>query len=263
VKIIFVAVLCFASIVAVQGCSWAKDHEPRPASAGASEFSRVLVPIPEYGPGFTSSGEYIQISGPGNLQRVNDALRNVVLDDMGRVRSAAPLEPLGKDEFPGEYGIYGAQADAAVNASIVSVLIPASLGYPGGGSVGGYWLSATLRVPSAESVDIADLFNDPASAFTHLGQLILSEMRADPCLSSDMDLLPPSVEWDTAEPYRNYALSADGLILGFDKYSLGAGACGKKRIVINWQRIESLLSAEGLTFEREMRRARPSQSSAR
>ncbi|MEU7971010.1 RsiV family protein [Micromonospora sp. NPDC049089] len=204
-----------------------------------------MVPLPPYGDGFSSGGEYVQVAGLADGRRVNDALRQLVLEDMALAQQSAPPKALRPDEYPGEYVIRGAAADLAATSSFVSVMIPASFGLPNGNPQA-YWLALTVRVPSGEPVRFTDLLADPTAAFTTLAQVVKRRLRADPCVGEDFDRLPPHAEWDTAEPYRDFALIDGALVLGYGKYQVGAGACGSVRVVIPWSEVSQLMTKETL-----------------
>lgn len=224
--------------------------------------TRDLVSLPPYGEGFKSGGDYIQVSGMPGLDQVNDALRRLVLDDLAKAQRLGSPKPLQPDEYPGEYLIGGARADFAASASVVSVMIPASFGLPGGNPEG-YWLALTVRVPSGEPVEIADLLKDPATAFAVLEQATKQRLRTEPCIGADFDQWPPHVEWDTAEPYSRFALAPAGMVLGFGKYQVGPGACGSVRVVLPWSELNRVLTEEALSWIASLSQPTSSQSATR
>lgn len=191
-----------------------------------------------------------------------EALRRLVLDDLASAQRSAPPKSLQPDEYPGEYMIGGASADFAASGSVVSVMIPASFGLPSGNPEA-YWLALTVRVPSGEPIEIADLFEDPSAAFAVLKGFVEKRLRTDPCIGNDFDRLPPRVEWDTAEPYSNFALASAGLVLGFGKYQVGAGACGSVRVSLPWSELNQVLTAEALSWVASLLQPTPSQPGTR
>jgi hypothetical protein len=238
------------------------DGASSPPRTALLRPKRELVALPPYGDGFKSAGEYIQVSGMPGLDRVNEALRRLVLDDLAKSRRVAPPRALQSGEYPGEYMIGGAEADFTAGSAVVSVMIPASFGLPGGNPES-YWLSLTQLVPSAEPVSITDLLKDPAGAFAVLERATKKQLRTVPCIGADFDDWPPHVEWDTAEPYSRFSLSPAGLVLGFGKYQVGAGACGSVRIVVPWSELNSLLTEEALGWLASLPQSAPSHSVTR
>ncbi|GAB4054929.1 RsiV family protein [Catellatospora paridis] len=218
------------------------------ASGPPQSLERNLVAIPEYGAGYDSGGSYLQFSGPAELVDVNAALRDLVLDDLRRHQRDFP-PPKTVPEYPGSYQVGGARADVVANTDLVSVLIPVSHGLPGGNPHSGF-LARTVLVPSAERVMIEDLLEDPAAAFAALERLAKERLRADVCVGTIGEAVDG--DWDTAEKYGRFALTPEGLVIGFEKYEVAQGACGGVRIVIAWDGLQSMLTARAREWIREL-----------
>jgi hypothetical protein len=229
---------------------------PRPE---AIHPRRDLIPLPQGGGKLKVTGDYIQVTGMPGSDRVNEMLHRLVLDSLAGAQRTASSTSSAPGSDPGEYAVRGVEADFLATDSVVSVLIPVSFQLPGGGTPLDGWLALTVRAPLGEPVAVTDLFTDPAAALNALGREVIKELRADSCVGEVFDSFQPHVDWDTAEPYSRFSLTAAGLALGFDKYQVGPGACGPVRVVVPWTELSRLMTREALGWVASPPKTTPSQ----
>ncbi|WP_194904123.1 alpha/beta fold hydrolase [Catenulispora rubra] len=232
------------------------------ALAGSGPTVRTLdqhlLPDPEYGPGYTTSGTYLQVSGADGLDAVNAALRRLITDDQQRMRDNY-LQIYGSATQPGSYpGIYSSdpsKGEVSATTAVVSVLIPSTGIFPGGND-GDHWVSATMLVPSAKPVTFDSLFADPARARETISEAVLAhfldpgqcvaQQLADPSAPARLGLAP------TPDNYKHFAITPAGLTVGFDQGEIGMEACDRQSFTIGWPQLRSLLSPTGRTLVAEL-----------
>lgn len=175
----------------------------------------VEAPTPRFAvPHYETTGTFAQVEGTRDLERVNAALRRIVIDDQ------RAYEPSAREDAPTTpselHGYYRTRVDrrlVSASSAVVSVLMPATHLYPGGNH-GSVLVSGTVRVPSGRRVRLTELFADPARALPVLArEFDRAFRRQDPsgavCLNEGPWLHP------TAHNYRHFALLEGGLALGF------------------------------------------------
>lgn len=214
-----------------------------------------LLPDPDYGPGYTTSGSYLQVSGADGLDAVNAALRRLIADDQQRLRDAYTQiygsSPPQAGVGPGVYASDPAHGRISASTAVVSVLIPTTGIFPGGND-GDSWVSATLQVPSAKPVTLSSLFTDPArglqalsdAAGTHFqtGDSCIADQLTDPTSPYWQDLAP------TADNYKHFAITPSGITIGFEQGQIGIEACDRQSFTVGWPQVQNLLSPAGKTI---------------
>jgi hypothetical protein len=236
-----------AFAILVASCS--PSASPQSASPTASHtvaatLKVTLVPLSSTDPSITVKANYIVVSGEPNLDAVNGALKQMVVDDIAHEKTGMPSRPdLGTPAVTITADLKLIEA----NPAFVSALVPAEAGYPDGG-VGEYWLATTVTVPAGAPVKIDALFADPAKAPDTLTQLVKAQARqgTNTCAASAVD--DPSElsdPWTHLDTYSAFAVLPTGLAIGIAKYQLLEGACGSWSVVIPWTQLDSYLSTEG------------------
>jgi len=210
------------------------------------------LPDPAYGPDYTTTGTYPQVSGVPNLASVNTALRDLILNDQQQAKANfANYGPPQPSADPGVYASDPARGVISASSTIVSALIPTTTIFPGGND-GDHWVSTTVLVPSAKTIGLADLFTDPAQALDIIAAMMkhhfltsggcVEQALTDPEFDSstylsDLDPKPSN--------YQHFAISPAGLTVGFDQGFLAAEACDSQIATIPWSALRQQLSPGG------------------
>lgn len=228
-------------------------------------------PIPEFGLNFYTDGQYPIFSGAAGLNKPNEAIKKLFLQSEEQSRTAAKdiLQRAGKTvddidpksaQYNGyRYVIYLGKSTISASSKIISVLAPTILA--AGGVNNESWLSETLTVPSASTIELVDLFNEPREAMKAIRSIVI---KANPCdlsrkerekyfesgfsaaLSIDKSKTTKhTTAYTTPVAYRHFALTPQGLHIGFDRYQIGYGVCGGPSVTISWPELSSYLNDNG------------------
>ena len=231
--------------------SISQGHEP---TAAPIQALKITFPkTPPYGPGYDTSGTYVQVSGIDGLAPVNAALRSLLVS-AGADDTAPPTAGVGN----GVYDTDGAKGFTSASTAVVSTMFLTNLIAPGGND-GQDWVSATLLVTSATPVQLAGLFTDYPKALAKISEIAKKHFTGtDECVQSVINdpIMGPHV-LDGLDPdpknYHNFALTPDGLVLGFGQGQIGIEACGADYIVIPWSAVRSLMTPASRTLIPELR----------
>ena len=214
-----------------------------------------------------ASGRYIQVP-ERSFRAVNAALRSAVLDDERRFVGSDPLRVKDLADRPPRppgwgfvYRLVPSPRLTSASTEVVSALIPALTLFPGGND-GETWFSVTLRVRKATPIGIADLFADPSRGLKALAAAARKRLIAtDPAVRNALSdpklgasfargLLP------RPENYQHFALTDDGLILGFDNSQVTWPAAGRRETTVPYSVIRLFLSPIGQELIKGVRRPR-------
>ena len=210
-------------------------------------LNHYLVPDPSFGQGFTTDGDYVQVSGMNGLEAVNAVLKNLIVQDQQNDQTTN-LDYINQCRISQECsyasGSSLGQLFLSLSSSVVSVLIPTSVNY--GGVSNESWVSATLSTQNAQPITFADLFSDTSQALTGISDAARSELLAtNNCVATDPSALNQGLDPTNPSNFKHFALSPSGLTIGFDRYQLGIGACGGPSVTIPWSQLQSYLSPYG------------------
>jgi hypothetical protein len=211
-------------------------------SSAATPLRLAVAPTPPLPvPRYDTRGKYPQVrDGNVDLQAVNAALRKAVVDDQ---RAYAPYARREKPRTVyREHGVYRTAVDRKlVSAStvVVSALMPATREVFPGQHGGDAWLGVTVRVPSGARVRITDVFANPERGLRALATAAKARIRrteAAPCIRAYAVVYGP-----TAENYRAFALTPNGLAVGFPEVA----ACYRLLATVPYATLRSHLSSLG------------------
>jgi Protein of unknown function (DUF3298) len=211
-------------------------------------LSHYLVPDPPFGQGFTTEGNYVQVSGINGLEAVNAVLKNLIVQDQQNDQTTNPdymtqCRNKTADCWYDSGSVEG-QLIISASSSVVSVLMPTNVNY--GGVNNESWVSATLSTQTAQPITFADLFSDTSQALVAISNAAQAELLArNECLPTDYNMLNQGLDPTNPDNFRHYAISPSGLTIGFDRYQLGIGACGGPSVTIPWSQLHSYLSLGG------------------
>src|SRR3954454_7464183 len=181
------AIAASALSLAITGCGAAgKSVTGAPANrVGHHESGKVaaLRLTQEQTPRFRvdrydTEGTYAQVQGPGDLRRVNAALRRIVTSDQAAYTKFA--RRAAREAGSNARGAYATYVDAkttSASTAVVSVLMRAIHLVPSG-IHGGAVVSGTVQVPSGRRVGITQLFSDSARALPVLSREFKRAYRA-------------------------------------------------------------------------------------
>src|SRR2546423_14431395 len=115
------------------------------------------------GPGYLTTGNYLQVSGIAGLDAVNAALRNAITQDQQQLKNRfAQYGTPDPANGPGDYNTDVAHGVISASSGVVSMLLPTNSAFPGSRHSNG-WVSGTFTVPVATAVTVPGLFTDPAA----------------------------------------------------------------------------------------------------
>jgi hypothetical protein len=229
------------------------------------------VPTPALGvPNYQTSGTYIQVSGDGQRFRaVNAALRAAVLADqrgyarMARREEAETGSNAANYPYPGTYKTAPNRRLVSASSEVVSALIPTLRLYPGGND-GATWIAATIRVPSGARVRLGDLFANPSKGLAALARSVRSKLVSEnACVRQSIGAereigLAYDLRGFDPKPghYRYFALTPQGLAIGFPLGQVGAPTCNRVETTVPYSVIRPQLSALGRRLADAVRRPR-------
>lgn len=211
-------------------------------------LSHYLVPDPPFGQGFTTNGNYVQVSGISSLDAVNAILKNLIVQDQQKDQTTNPdyMTQCRNKTADCWYtsGSTEGQLFISASSSVVSVLIPTSVSY--GGVSNESWVSATLSTQNAQPITYGSLFSDTSQALAAISDAARAELIAtNSCVAADPNALNQGLDPTNPDNFKHYAISPSGLTIGFDRYQLGIGACGGPSVTIPWTQLQSYLSLDG------------------
>ncbi len=228
-------------------------------------LNHYLVPDPPFGQGFTTNGDYVQVSGINGLEAVNAVLKNLIVQDQQKDQTANQdyinqCRNKTQDCWYASGSTEG-QLFISASSSVVSVLIPTNVNF--GGVNNESWVSATLLAETARPITFADLFSDTSQALVAISQAARAELlTTNDCVKEDYDSANATgfvnslnLGLDSTNPdnFKHYAISPSGLTIGFDRYQIGSGACGGPSVTIPWSQLQSFLSLYGRQTESHLR----------
>jgi hypothetical protein len=102
-------------------------------------------------------------------------------------------------------------------------------------------------MPDVTELRIHDLFRQSTATWPRLGELARQALRKgkNECTADAVDDPLSVVNWGTEGPYGTFAVSRDGLHIGFNQYAVAPGACGSDEIVLSWDSLDGDLSEVG------------------
>jgi hypothetical protein len=211
-------------------------------------LSHYLVPDPPFGQGFTTDGDYVQVSGMNGLEAVNAVLKNLIVQDQQKDQTTNPDYMIQCRNKIADCWYSSGSADGqlviSASSSVVSVLIPTSVNY--GGVSNESWVSTTLSTQTAQPITYADLFSDTSQALVAISDAARAELLAtNECVTGDLNALDQGLDPTNPDNFKHYAISPSGLTIGFERYQLGIGACGGPSVTIPWSQLQSYLSLDG------------------
>jgi hypothetical protein len=206
---------CGAAGTSVAGAPVAHAGHHEPGQVAALRLTQAPTPrfrVDKY----DTEGTYAQVQGPGDLRRVNAALRRIVTSDQAAyTKFARRAAREAGSHARGAYSTYVDAKTTSASTAVVSVLMRAIHLSPGG-SHGGEVLSGTVQVPSGQRVGITQPFRDSARALPVLAREFKRAYRAQhPSLAGCLENVSLKPVPST---FRHFALLPHGLAVGFGDY---------------------------------------------
>jgi hypothetical protein len=252
-------------LVVLTGCGPAKAA-PR---SGVSALTITETPVPPLPvPNYTTSGTFLQVSKPGSsLARVNAALGKALRDDQQQYATSARQEEADNNSAVFDPGVGAGLYDMYPNAQlmsastvVVSALVPVDRYYPGGTDSNG-WLAVTVLVPSGSVVNLSSIFADPTKALAALAANFKAEVvRSNSCIRAGLaDPINGSLNAQDFNPtlanYQYFALTTNGIAVGFPAGQGGSPACGPLQATVPYPALQPYLNDLGKTLVADVRLA--------
>ncbi len=211
-----------------------------------------------------TSGSLPQVSGRTGLTGVNRVLRNLVVSDLERFRAEAVtgwayLPPIDRTNV-GYYETSVNRRFVSASTSVVSVLLPVTDEFPLG-ITSEFWLSRTIDVQSARWVSLGDMFTNRASGLRAVARLaerkILAPGTCARLTSAGLNRPIYSSGWSpVASNYKTFALTANGITIGFDQGAVAAEGCGSVEVLVPYKPVLPHMNAYGKRLVSGVRQAR-------
>jgi hypothetical protein len=243
--------LLVASMFGVAGCgatSLRPQHATTTGSGRPVALRVTQAPMPKLAvPNYETRGTYPQVTDDRTpLAKVNTALTNVVRSEQRRY--ARVVRENQKYFSPlNDQGLFATNPRSGVTSAssvVISTLIPLTRRFPGG-TGGQVWLSATMRVPSGNSVSVGDLFADRSRGLRALAAAVRRQVVAgNSCIRQSIDVLPEYATGfaPTTSNYRHFALTAGGVVIGLEGAQVGFVACNRVRTTVSYERLRAEFS---------------------
>ncbi|MFI6066879.1 hypothetical protein ACIA47_16710 [Micromonospora sp. NPDC051227] len=209
----------------------------------AVPLHRSFSSLPDL-PDTTADADYLQVTGIDGLDATNRALATLFTHDPATVAARMSL-PAGSAITYHQRS--SRNAVVHTNGALVSILAPVSAESVEG-FVTDYWLATTLTVPQAAEVKITDLFSSPTAATDALSDLVRRRLphSDDECIKGSWDPDYASAQqWHASDTYAKFAMTPDGLVIGFAKGRLIPPPCGIFRMTFSWEELRPLMADRG------------------
>jgi hypothetical protein len=218
----------------------------------------VQVPAPKFKvPRYDTCGSVPQAAssrGKAKLRKVNGGLRAAIVDNQRKYEpSARENLRIGPVVYRGVYCTYKPPL-ASASTTVVSALIPLRRLYPGGND-GDSWLGVTVDVRTGDRIKILSLFEDHEAGLRAIAASVKKQLLRVKCLREQFgpESFAPDIGREIFEDgvaprennYRELALTAKGLAVGFPIGHAGGVPCGRQWTMVPYSAIRGLLNAKG------------------
>ncbi len=217
---------------------------------------------------YSINANYVQITGASNLEAVNKALYEASKKDEDQLSTGvAKLQPSNPGCSDGGCFYYSGpsaqvndpDAELVVSAStaVVSVLIPVS--NENGGEHDVWWIPVTLKVPSAQPIKLSNLFTNQSQALSVISAIARNQLtNSVGCVAQGLsDPMSGPVEAaqfaPTEQNYNYFALTTEGIVIGFVTGQVADVACGEHATTISWDSLRPYLSPSGQQIVADLR----------
>lgn len=230
------------------------------APAETQPLSVVQVRLPRIFRSLHVRGTYVQVSGGEvDLEAVNAGLRGAVVENERYFWNAHGGARLDRLHGPMSYGIYQASpllrltsASSVVVSAMVPVLAP-----PPAGDDGAYWFSITIDVATGRRVGIDDLVTPVAPALKAVAGAARKRMAViDACVRGSLAYSSFYGFKPTLDHYRHFALTPNGLAIGFDIDQVTGSSCGRREVTLPYSVVRPYLNSLGRRLVGGIRRPR-------
>jgi pimeloyl-ACP methyl ester carboxylesterase len=219
-------------------------------------LSQQLVPDPPLGPDFTTSGDYVQVSGAAGLGTVNAELRELIINDQAALRALEKNYPPHEGP-PGIYSSEPRQGQISASSAVVSALIPAASATPDAATLIQHWVSGTYLVPSGTPVSLPSLFTSLPQGLQALARFAKAGLLAtNGCVrqfNTEVGSTGDAGFAPTRSDYQYFAMMPAGLAIGFLDGQVSEMACGDAEVTVSWSQLRPYLSPFALQLISKLR----------
>lgn len=201
--------------------------------------------------GYRTKGTYPQVSGAQlDLRTVNSILRAAVLADEQRFANRASSRPPAPANSG--LGLYATSVNLkllSASTVVVSALVPVSRLYPGG-TDGQDWIAVTVDVKRGTRVALPKLFSNWVRALPALARFTREQLMSNTCVKAALDdaIAGPIFARGFAPiavNYRDFALTAKGLAIGFPVGKVAFPTCNRVSVIVEYGQLRPYLSPLG------------------
>jgi hypothetical protein len=210
-------------------------------------FARItLTSVPQHedaqAPNYTIDIHTPVLEGSSDhrVEGFNELMHSIVQEELDGFKdwmAEMPTEPVTGGSF---LGINFSQVSPP--GDLISVKFTIAFYSDGAAHPGQYSRSVTYDLESGAEVSLAELFLPVADYLKVISTFCVSELRSRDIGFDD--------QWTsganpTPENYRNWNVTADGLLITFDPYQVAAYAAGPQDVIISYAELATILNPNG------------------
>jgi hypothetical protein len=232
--------LCLVSLLI--GCSPAPVPEPTPSPTASREYSLVSHPFQEKGenPPYTINAEipYLQDSTLEAVEPFNQLVEALVREDIDRFRSSVLQSATNPPISVGSS--YDLRYDQlAPEGNLISLKFTISSYFDGAAHPGEQILTFNYDLSGEKQLNLGQLFKPGSDYLNQIAAYCKGQL-------SQRDIGYSESGADaTSENYRNWNITADGLLITFDMYQVAAGAAGSQTVLVAYADLKSMINDQG------------------
>ncbi|MDN3243412.1 hypothetical protein [Glycomyces tritici] len=197
-------------------------------------------------PGLPFEGEIGFVTGTEDDTSINDRIYDLIFDDYQAVHESCSNIAVG--DTVGNYSINREASTALANQTFASVILQVEASCAGG-RISTSWISFATAIDPTVEIFFTDLLDASQSKAHDIIALIILGIDNTPnCVGEFTDSLQQRLSDDDFTAWNSvfeFAVTTDGVMLGFNQGSMAATACGAGSAVIPWATLEGRLSEFG------------------
>ncbi len=125
--------------------------------------------------------------------------------------------------------------------NIISLKFDMQSFYTGAAHPGDTSLTANYDLQAGQDVDLADLFQPDADYLGVISKYCVDQLKTRDISFQDFELGATP----TTDNYRNWNITADGLLITFDEYQVAPYAAGPQIVVIPYKQLAQIIQPDG------------------
>lgn len=222
--------------------------EPESTSSSADPGSPQITfrAFEDAGPGMPFEGEIGFVTGTEDEASINEKIYELILEDYRAVYESCSNIAVG--DTVGNYRINREASTALADQTFASVIFQVEASCAGG-RISTSWISFATAIDPTVEIFFTDLLDaSQAEVYDIIALIILGIDNTQICVGEFTDSLQQRFSDDDFTAWNSvfeFALTTDGVMLGFNQGSMAAAACGPGSSIIPWSSLEGRLSEFG------------------